>query len=251
MSHTRINPLLCLLGCIALMTTAVQAAEYSAHIEYAAPLELSTTVSGRVTTVKVAPGASVEKGQLLATIDPRPFQAAKKRAEAELIRLKNAATLALRDYEQAQELYDRTVLSNTELQNAELRAADAQAQLQRGEAELMQAKLDLEYSQIRAPIAGQVLSVSVQPGQTVINKLDATPMVTLIDPLKLNAILSLDTNTSSPAGPGDAASVKTGDGSYQGTVSSRDFESGKIRMAITFKPDRPVAPGTSVTVEIP
>ncbi|MGV6818644.1 MAG: efflux RND transporter periplasmic adaptor subunit [Thiotrichales bacterium] len=251
MSHTRINPLLCLLGCIALMTTAAQAAEYSATVEYAAPLKLSTTVSGRVTSVKVEPGASVDKGQLLATIDPRPFQAAKKRAEAELIRLKNAATLAQRDYGQAQELYDRTVLSNTELQDAELRAADARALLQRGEAELLQAKLNLEYSQIRAPIAGQVLAVNVQPGQTVINNLQATPMITLIDPRHLKATVTLETQAPGSARLGETATIKTNHGSFSGTVSSHQVNAEKTLMGITFKPDHPIAAGTTVTVEIP
>lgn len=251
MSQIKLVRLLCLLAILGLGIPAAFASEYSARIGYATPITLSTPVSGRVSSVKVAPGDSVESNQLLATIDPRPFQAAKDRAAAELSRLKNSATLANRDYEQAKELFDRTVLSTTDLQDAELRAADANSLLQRAEAELMQARLDLEYSQVRAPFAGLVLRTDVQRGQTVVNTLKATPMITLVNPLKLQATVNLDAGQSSIAGLGDSAIVRSGGARYEGVVTDKSVDGEQTSLSVNFTTDKTLAPGTIVTVELP
>ncbi len=155
------------------------AVEFPATLSWSDSVTLSTPLSGIVSEVKVEVGDVVEKGQLLAALDSRPYDAGLKRAEAELQRLKSRFEDAEREYQRAQELYDRTVLSQTDLQTAEVTFTTAQAEYHRAEAEVSLAKLDLEYSQIHAPFTGQIVGRHVQIGEVIVNKLKVTPMLRL------------------------------------------------------------------------
>lgn len=86
-------------------------------------------VSGVIDTVAVAPGDAVSKDQILLTLDATPFRAAVQEAQSAVTQRQVAQQQAMRDYQQALTLYDRTVLSIVDLQNAEMRASEAVAAL--------------------------------------------------------------------------------------------------------------------------
>ena len=143
------------------------AADVQALVQWSRRTELATPVSGVVASVAVNAGERAAKGQLLLALDEVPFRAAAQEAEALLARRKSERDEAVRDAKQAQELYDRTVLSTVELDNAKMKLARADAGYREAAAALDRARYRLRVSALRAPFDAVVLSRQAEPGQSV------------------------------------------------------------------------------------
>lgn len=155
------------------------AAGYDATVQWGQRLELGLPVSGVIRSVDVEPGARVHRGQLLLALEDVPFRAAVEQAEARVTERRADRDETARDYRQAKELYDRTVLSAVDLENARLKANRAGAALKAAGAQLSQARYELNHSRITAPFDGWVLEVRAQPGQSLVNALEAHPLIML------------------------------------------------------------------------
>ena len=214
------RPFILLILLTATLTT--NAVEFPATLSWSDSVTLSTPLSGIVSDIKVEVGDVIEKGQFLAALDSRPYDAGLKRAKAELQRLKSRFEDAEREYQRAQELYDRTVLSQTDLQTAEVRFTTAQAKYHRAEADVSLAKLDLEYSQIHAPFAGQIVERHVQIGEVVVNKLKVTPMLRLARTGTVLARAWVETSEAASFVPGVQVSVQTAGKSYPAVIWQLD-----------------------------
>jgi multidrug efflux system membrane fusion protein len=162
-----------------LMHTAAPAEELNATLDWSQRVGLGLTVSGVVADVAVRPGQRVEKGQLLVTLDDSHLRARIVRAEAELEEARQNRDEGARELERATELYDRTVLSDHDLQLAQIGEARAKATWQKARADLAEARIQLRQSRIEAPFSGLVISVSAQSGQAVSNGLRAETLVEL------------------------------------------------------------------------
>ncbi|MDT3705367.1 MAG: efflux RND transporter periplasmic adaptor subunit [Thiobacillus sp.] len=119
-------------------------------------LELTTRVSGVVAEVLVKPGQRVKKGAVLLRLDTTVLQARLDEASAEEARARADEADAKRDMERAQELFNRTVSSTTELDAAVLRHARAQANLTVAAARRTIAQKNLDDAELRAPVDGVV-----------------------------------------------------------------------------------------------
>jgi len=155
------------------------AVDAPAELEWYQRLELSTPVSGIVTQIKVNTGDAVEKNQLLIKLDDRGFLAQVKRAKSKLTRAIENHAEAKRELERAQELFDRTAISVHQHQLVKIEYAKAYAEMNEAQAELAQAQLDLEYSEVRAPLTGRVVQVFAYPHQTIANRLQVEPLVVI------------------------------------------------------------------------
>jgi len=153
--------------CVAVAVFPAAAADVEAVVQWSRRTELATPVSGAVASVAVNAGERVAKGQLLLALDDAPFRAAVQEAEAQLARRKSERDEAARDAKQAQELYDRTVLSTVELENAKMKLARADAGYQEANAALARARYQLRVSALRAPFDAVVLSRHAEPGQAI------------------------------------------------------------------------------------
>jgi multidrug efflux system membrane fusion protein len=124
-------------------------------------------VAGRVTEVHFTDGADVKKGQLLFTIDPRPFKAAVAEAEAELA--ENRATLkyAQDELKRLEGVKGTGAVSQQEYEKNVNAAAVAAAQVDAAQAKVDTAKLNLEYCTIESPIDGRAGERLVDPGNVV------------------------------------------------------------------------------------
>ena len=124
-------------------------------------------VSGRITEVHFTDGADVKKGQLLFTIDPRPFKAAVAEAEAELA--ENRATLKFTQDEvkRLEGVRGSGAVSQQEYEKNVNAAAVAAAQVDAAQAKVDTAKLNLEYCTIESPIDGRAGERLVDPGNVV------------------------------------------------------------------------------------
>jgi RND family efflux transporter MFP subunit len=130
-------------------------------------LELTTRVSGVVGEVLVKAGQRVARGTVLLRLDPVVLQARVDEAAAELARAQAEEADARRDSERAQELFNRTVSSTSELDAATLRHARAQAASAAAQARHTIAQKDLKDAELRAPVDGVVSAVPGGVGTVV------------------------------------------------------------------------------------
>lgn len=144
-----------------------QAAEVPAVLQWSQRVELSTPVSGVVQAVNVVVGERVRQGQVLLRLDERIYAGRADEAAAMVARNKEDAAEAQRELKRVQELYDRTVISVSELDQAKLRQARAAALLKESQARQRQELKNREDTQLRAPFDAVVVARQAEPGQAV------------------------------------------------------------------------------------
>lgn len=157
--------------------------DYVGRFEAVEDVDVVPRVSGNVTRIAFREGLAVGKGQVLYEIDPRPFRAALAQAEAEVARARANAAVAKSELARAETLLPDAAISKElfEQKRAVARAADAALAAARAAAEAR--RLDLTFTQVRAPVAGRVsdrrvsLGDYVTAGQTVVTR------VVSVDPI--------------------------------------------------------------------
>lgn len=177
------------------------AADVPAVVGWSQRVELGPLVSGVVAEVHVHAGESVSKGDPLVSLDQRGFTTQVSRRTAEHRHAKATLDEAQREDERAAELYDRTVLSDYERNQATIALEAARASAERARAALVDARLDLERSVVRAPFDGVVLAVNAVPGQSVVSELQSQPLVTVADDRRLQARAQIDAVQASTLKP--------------------------------------------------
>jgi membrane fusion protein, multidrug efflux system len=135
-------------------------------------------IGGPIVRIAFREGQDVEKGQVLFQIDPRPFQAALAQAEAVLSRDRAQAANAEQEAKRYAELAEREYVTAQQYDQARTLSAAAAATLAGSEAAVEEARLNLQYATIRAPISGRTGSLRVREGNLV-RPTDATPLVTI------------------------------------------------------------------------
>jgi membrane fusion protein (multidrug efflux system) len=135
--------------------------------EASAKIDLVARVSGIVTQILVEDGMAVDEGDLIYIIEPDSYEAAVAAERAAVQRTKANLKLAHIDLERKQELVNRDVLAESELDIAEANAAMAKADVAAAEAALQRAELDLERTEIKAPFAGRIGKSSISLGAVV------------------------------------------------------------------------------------
>lgn len=152
--------------------------EHTARIEPLARVEIRPRVSGQVVQVHFQDGATVKAGDLLFTIDQRPFQIAVASARAEVARNEARVTVAEQQVARYAPLVAQRFSPEADMDNRRSALREAQAGVAAARATLSQAELDLEFSQIRAPRAGRVSDRRVDAGNLV--QQGTTLMTTLV-----------------------------------------------------------------------
>jgi RND family efflux transporter MFP subunit len=141
--------------------------EYVGRFVAVDEVEVRSRVSGYLDAVHFKDGQMVKTGDLLFTIDRRPFQAALEQAKAGLAQAKANLAFTKSDLTRAEGLIERKVISgqtfDQRLQANRVSEANVAAQ----EAALKQAALDLEFTELRAPVSGRIGDRRVSPGNLV------------------------------------------------------------------------------------
>lgn len=200
------------------LSTTATAAELNGELSWANIVTLSVPVTSRVKLVAVHPGEAVEAGQLLLQLDTRIVQGqlAQARSAVKYHELQRAE--AQREWDRAKELYDRTVLSERELQVAEIGFATADAEYQAARVSLVTAEVSLEDHSLKAPVAAWVLETLITTGQAAVNASQATPLVTLAERGKMTAHASLNASQASAVQTGSSAKVRVNDQQFEAQV---------------------------------
>lgn len=141
--------------------------EFTARLEAPDTVEVRSRVAGTVEAVRFKEGQLVRKGEPLFTIDSRAFRAEVARAEAQIAALKTQAELARTDLARSEKLVSANAVSQQEIDQLRSTLRSAEANLKGAEAALVQARLNVEYANVTAPVSGRTSRASVTPGNLV------------------------------------------------------------------------------------
>ena len=141
--------------------------EYTGRFEALATVEVRARVSGFIESLHFKDGQIVKQGDLLFVIDQRPFQIAVEQAKADLERARAKYDVATADVDRATPLVRNQTLTEREFDTRRSAQRDAAGQVGSSEAALKQAQLNLEWCEVRAPIAGRISDRRVDAGNLI------------------------------------------------------------------------------------
>ena len=164
---------------------AVIWSEFSGRLEAVERVELRPRVSGAIQAVHFREGDLVKQGDKLITIDPAPFEAEVARAEASVSAAEARVALSKSDLERGQQLSETRFMSQRDLDQRTNASREAAANLRGAQASLQTARLNLDYTQVRAPVAGRVGKLEITVGNLVGEGPTAPVLTTLVsvDPI--------------------------------------------------------------------
>jgi membrane fusion protein, multidrug efflux system len=140
-------------------------------------------VSGRIVKIHFTDGADVKAGEVLFSIDARPFQAQLNQAEANLAEAQAALNLAKTNFARVENITDPRAVSRQDYDTKRNAVDIAEAQVRQNRAAVERARLDLEYCTIRAPIDGRAGQRLVDVGNIVSANSRALLVVQRLDPI--------------------------------------------------------------------
>ena len=236
-------------------------------------VSIQPQVSGRIVKIHFSDGADVKSGDLLFTIDPRPFQAQLNQSEANLAQAEAALSLAKVNFARVEAVSDPRAVSRQDYDTKKNAVEAAEAQLKLNRAAVESARLNLEYCTIRSPINGRAGQRNVDAGNVVSANSGSLLVIQRLDPIYAdftvteNELTAVQRNMSSRALkvevrlPDDSARPREGkltflDNAVQegsGTVKlratlsngDRQFWPGrfaKVRLVLETRPDAVLVP---------
>lgn len=238
--------------------------QFSGQLSAVNAAAIRPQVSGTITEVKFADGQDVKKGDILFVIDPRPYEAALKKAEADLKAAENSKNLAWTELKRAKDLIKTNAISQRILDERRNRFLVEESSVAAAEAAVEQARINVEYTQVEAPFDGKVSQVEVTQGNLVQSGPNAPVLTTLVSNDEIYADFEVDEQTyitfvrsnSSGDKPIPVRMTLTADEKeYQGEIHSFDNRidpaSGTIRARALFdNKDGSLLPGMFASVKI-
>ncbi len=141
--------------------------EFSGRLEAVENVAVRARVSGYVQAINFKEGKEVKKGEVLFVIDPRPYAAELKRAEAELAGAQSRAELSRSQLKRSQQLLESKFISKEAYDERASALREAQASIAAAQAAVEATRLNLEFTQVRAPIDGRLSRAEVTVGNLV------------------------------------------------------------------------------------
>ncbi len=141
--------------------------EFSGRMQAVDSAEVRPEVSGRITGVRFKDGQTVKAGDVLFVIDPRPYEAAVAKAEANLVTAKTNAEFAATELERATNMVKTQAIAQRLYDERANASRVANAAILMAEADLKQARIDLDHAYVKAPIGGRVSRAEITLGNRV------------------------------------------------------------------------------------
>ncbi len=160
--------------------------EYTGRFEAREQVEVRARVSGFVEQIHFRDGQIIKRGDLLFTIDQRPYALAVEASRAEVARTKAQVSLAENEVERAEGLTRNQTITARDLDTRKSNLIAARASQSAAEANLKGAELNLEWTQVRAPIAGRISDRRIDAGNLIAGgQAGATLLTTIVslDPI--------------------------------------------------------------------
>src|SRR6266567_4693083 len=251
----------------------VEWAEFTGRSEAVESVEVRPRVSGHIQQVRFQSGQMVKKGEVLFQIDPRWYQADHDRRQAELEQATAHLENARREAERTAQLLANNAISIEDADARQSRHQEAKAALLAAKAALESAQLDLEYTQVRAPIDGRVSRALLTEGNYVNGVAGGATLLTTIvsvDPiyvyadidenslLKFNALAQANQLETNDAGqiPVELQLADEQEFPHQGHIESFDNRldpnTGSILLRAVFpSDDGRIVPGLFARIRVP
>lgn len=237
---------------------------FSGRLEAIERVELRPRVAGTVQHVHFREGALVRAGDLLVSLDPAPYAVEVARQRAQLESSKARFMHAEREAARAETLWADRAIAQRELDDRLLTRADAQAQVAAAQAALAAAQLNLDYTQLRAPVAGRIGKLEVTVGNQVAAGPGAPVLARLVSVSPIYASFDVDERSVQQALAGakkpeqvpvqmrgsesDGAVVQ---GRLQLVDNQVDAQSGTLRLRAVFdNADGQLIPGQFARIEL-
>lgn len=159
--------------------------EFSGRLEAIDRVQIRSRVAGAIEAVNFREGALVKAGDLLFTIDQEPYKTAVTQAEGQYASAEARVKLASIELERGERLAKSNSVSQSEVDQRQNALAEARAALKTAQAALHAAKLQLGYTEVRAPVAGRVGKVEITIGNLVAEGSASPALTTLVsvDPI--------------------------------------------------------------------
>lgn len=157
--------------------------DYVGRFEASRSVEVRPRVSGQIVGVHFTDGQIVRQGQLLFTIDPRPFAASLAEARASVASAQAELALAETDLGRAQRLLAEEAVSQSNVDQIVARVRSARAALAAAQARVRSRALDVEFTQVRAPIGGKVSDRRIDAGNLVATGETLLTTINSLDPI--------------------------------------------------------------------
>jgi membrane fusion protein, multidrug efflux system len=242
--------------------------EFSGRLQAVDAAEIRPEVGGRITEILFHDGQSVAAGDLLLVIDPRSYEAAAARAEANLASARTNAGFAKVEFERAAALLPSQTIAQRVYDERANASRVAEAAVKAADAELAQARLDLEHAHVKAPISGRVSRAEITVGNLVQPGPAAPLLTTIVSDKSIYADFEVDEQTYVGAVrhqgerriderkiPVELSLQGDEDHVYRGTIDSFDNRidpaTGTIRARARFEnADGALVPGMFVSVKL-
>jgi multidrug efflux system membrane fusion protein len=244
--------------------------EFSGRMHAVDYAEIRPEVSGRIMEVRFQDGQTVKQGDLLFVIEPQPYEAAVERDLASLESAKSKVILAKIDLDRANNLVATHAIAQSEQDTAANAYRVSQADQDNADAQLKQAKIDLEHAYVTAPISGRMSRAEITVGNLVQSGIGAPLLTSLVSENGIYADFEVDEqtylqtirNTANGnaqegkipvqlAAQGDTDPDHMYNGFMQSFDNRIDAASGTIRARARFEnKDGTLVPGMFVTVKL-
>ncbi|MFN9474262.1 efflux RND transporter periplasmic adaptor subunit [Acidovorax sp.] len=166
--------------------------EFSGRLEAVQRVDIRARVSGAVQSVHFREGSLVKQGDLLITVDPAPYAAEVDRAEAQVAAAQARVSYTRSELERATRLLQESAIAQREHDERQNAQREADANLRAAQAALQTARLNLGYTQVRAPVAGRVGRIEVTQGNLVASGPGAPVLTTLVSVSPIYASFDTD-----------------------------------------------------------
>ena len=233
--------------------------DYVGRFEASRTVEVRPRVSGQIVAIHFTDGAIVRKGQLLFTVDPRPFTAALAEARAGVSTAQAELNLAELNLGRARRLLEADAVSQANVDQLTAGVRTARAALAAAQARVRARALDVEFTHIRAPIGGRISDRRIDVGNLVSSGVDGGTLLTTInalDPIYFTfdvpeSLYLKDSRQRQDGVKGNVAEIRLQDEAtytWRGTLDFTDNgisqNSGTIRArAVVRNPDYFLTPG--------
>lgn len=236
---------------------ALWAADVPATLKWSQRVELSTPVSGVVKAVNVEVGDQVKKGQILLSLDSTIYRASVAENQSEITRLNAEAEEAKRDLDRVQELYQRTIVSTTDLDQARLRSVKSLSMLAEARARLLQNRKMLDDTSLRAPFDAVVILRQAEPGMSVASGLQPQMLLTLARSGEMIARMQLPSPQMDNLKTGQKVTVSVAGTSYTGKIKTLGLDPIQTKdgsvypVNVLFTSKLPLRAGMPAVVKLP